>query len=48
MVGKLGVNWEGLYQIKEMTPGKAHLLKNIEGMEESKKWNAQYLKKYSF
>ena len=44
--GKLGPNWEGPYQIIEITTKRAYRIKDMEGKELPRYWNADSLRKY--
>ncbi|MQL85079.1 hypothetical protein Taro_017590 [Colocasia esculenta] len=43
---KLQPNWEGPYVVREVYPGNAYRLTNVEGIELSHPWNGLYLKRF--
>ena len=43
---KLGPNWEGPYQVTEITTKGAYKIKDMQGKELSRYWNSNSLKKY--
>ena len=44
--GKLGPNWEGPYQISEVTTKGAYRIKNMQGKELPRYWNSDCMRKY--
>uniref|UniRef100_A0A803LJ14 Tf2-1-like SH3-like domain-containing protein n=1 Tax=Chenopodium quinoa TaxID=63459 RepID=A0A803LJ14_CHEQI len=46
--GKLAPNWEGPYEIIKVVGSGAYILRNTEGKEVQRSWNASHLKLYHF
>uniref|UniRef100_A0A803NAM9 Tf2-1-like SH3-like domain-containing protein n=1 Tax=Chenopodium quinoa TaxID=63459 RepID=A0A803NAM9_CHEQI len=46
--GKLAPNWEGPYEIIKVVGNGAYRLRNAEGKEVLRSWNAAHLKLYHF
>ena len=44
--GKLGPNWEGPYQISEVTTKGAYRIKDMQGKELPRYWNSDCMRKY--
>ena len=44
--GKLGPNWEGPYQISEITTKRAYRIKDMQGKELPRYWNSDCMRKY--
>ena len=46
VTGKLGPSWEGPYQISEATTKGAYRIKDMQGKEVPRYWNADSIRKY--